>query len=677
MTDLRAPDDDGRVPEVALTLPPLVESSFGSYYPSTAVLAAYLSTQGIGALQTDLNEDFALYLLQPEILERLAEGFGPTGQAAGKDAMTAVVARLLLRLQSRLFDTQGRHLFRPGSTEAAYLLAHLAHAFQADVPLSALTSEDCFDGPGGQMYQQFLQRRRYAEGLPASVHTVGISVPMGPQLLPALLLAREIRRHRPDMAILLGGPTLSLLAEVDIARLMHAHPAIDAIIRFDGERPLAALAAAKRVGDWTPAAVPGVSARAGGGGGVVHRPPQPGLPLDQLPYGEYDRRILSRLVDPAVSVVQARGCYWGKCSYCDYVELYKGSPPFRTTTPARFVDEIAHQVRTHGVHRFALVTEALPAPFARRASQLILERGLDVRWHSFAMVDDHFTPELFETMVRAGCEYLVVGMETMNDRLLQLVQKAATRERNRRFVLNARAAELPLKVNVIPDLPSSTQAEAMESLAAFRELEHCYAEVTIFPFEATVSSAIGRAPARFGLEVRTGVGESWHAQFATNHLHAVDPAMTDAQRHQVHAAYHAFADTVNSRRPIRPHVVIADDDAEPETLVRLADELLDLCRVDRGIHCYNWLTRQRFVLGPGWWELLDDIRAIQPLSLIDLTRQFATRAAGPHHVRALISHGMLIVAQPAGPPDDASGWSATYLKDSSGTASSRGRHSPQ
>ena len=38
-------------PEVALIFPPLVETNFGSYYPSTAVLAGYLASVGILSVQ--------------------------------------------------------------------------------------------------------------------------------------------------------------------------------------------------------------------------------------------------------------------------------------------------------------------------------------------------------------------------------------------------------------------------------------------------------------------------------------------------------------------------------------------------------------------------------------------------------------------------------------------------
>ncbi len=61
-------------PEITLVFPPLVETNFGCYYPSTAVLAGFLATKNISVSQHDLNEQFAVYLLQSERLESMSKG---------------------------------------------------------------------------------------------------------------------------------------------------------------------------------------------------------------------------------------------------------------------------------------------------------------------------------------------------------------------------------------------------------------------------------------------------------------------------------------------------------------------------------------------------------------------------------------------------------------------------
>ena len=49
-------------PVVTLIFPPLVETSFGAIYPSTAQLTGYLQMHDLPCRQLDLNGDFADYL---------------------------------------------------------------------------------------------------------------------------------------------------------------------------------------------------------------------------------------------------------------------------------------------------------------------------------------------------------------------------------------------------------------------------------------------------------------------------------------------------------------------------------------------------------------------------------------------------------------------------------------
>ncbi len=640
----RSSQQDRTAPEIALVFPPLVETNFGCYYPSTAVLAGYLSAKGIASVQTDLNEDFAAYLLQPESLEHMAKGGFGDKLASSPSSMPAVAARLLIRYGHSLLDKQGKHLFREDSSDIAYLLHILAQPYRIDMPLSVMTNPGFYDQPEAVVYRTFLERTNYAETLPASIHTVGVSIPVGPQLAPALILARYLKTLRPDLAIILGGATISLMTLADVEKILACNPAVDAVVRCDGERPLEALLEQRRAGSWEPAKVSGVSCRVGTR--TIHRPPEAGPGLGSIPYAEYDSQLLSRLAEPEIGIVQSRGCYWGKCAYCDYVELYKGSRQLRTRTPNSFVDEMAYQVQKHGIRQFSVITEAIAPAFARKISKLILQRGLQVKWHSFAMVDRRFTPDVFEIMVRAGCEFLVIGAETMTNRILHFMNKAATKEDNIKFLLDARAAGLDLKVNLIPNLPSTTYQEAMDSLAAFRELQQCFNYISFFPFEATRSSRIGHEPEHFGLSSADSGFTTGQAQFTLNHLEVFDPAMTADEREQVCAEYQAFAAQVNTQRTMDPPPVVLLEDTIENVRFRLADEFLDLTPVEGGVQCYNWLTQKRFQMPEEWPGLIEKIRSRQPFRRADFIRWFSPVSLGEFYFSKLLEKEILTINEP-------------------------------
>jgi radical SAM superfamily enzyme YgiQ (UPF0313 family) len=271
---------------------------------------------------------------------------------------------------------------------------------------------------------------------------------------------------------------------------------------------------------------------------LLERPPAPGPELERLPIPLYDEAILSESGRPGLAILQARGCYWGRCTYCDFKESYKGSPKYRTRRVAGFVSELEAQIRM-----FDILTDSLPPAFARRLARELIERRLQIHWQSFVMVDRHFTRELLSLMRAAGCHKLVLGLESMTDRVLALVKKQADQQENLRFLDDARATGIRLQVNLIPNLPTVTHGEAMKTLELLRNYTDVIVDLEVSPLEVTESSELGRRPADFHLEVRPA-----EAGTAQNHLEFIDPAMTPEERERVIADYRAFAREIGDLR---------------------------------------------------------------------------------------------------------------------------------
>lgn len=595
---------------IAVVFPPTVSSGFGSYYPALPVLAGYLAANGHSVAQIDLNEELAIHLLDPERLARCGTGEFYAGEDGRRDVrdMAAVAARLLLRNRSQLFSADGSHRFGERNASPAYLLSVLSQIYVVDRSVAATVAAIAAEDPLAGWYTYFYKSRNLEQLLPPECTLVGLSVAMGPQLFPALVLARQLRLLKPDMRIVLGGPTMSLMQEPAIELILAQCPGVDAVVRYEGELPFLKLAGQAEKGEWMPEAVPGTSSIQSGR--VVHRLPAPGVSLDSLPFAAYDAALLAKLDDPELGVVQTRGCYWGRCAYCDFVELYDGSPRYRGRSPESFVDEVEHLIRRHGVRRFSLITEAIPPSFALKFSRLVLERGLDIAWSSFAMVDRHFALQHFDAMAQSGCDHLVIGLETMTDRVLDHVHKYANGDDNERFLRAASGAGISLLVNLIPDLPTTTHAEALETLARLARLEDCLAGVAVFPFEATRSSQVGRAPERYGLTGIANTGMSGQAVFADNHLQIVDTGMTPDERADVHRRFALFADRINARKAAGA-LARETASAVPERLV-VAHGDIDIVEFGTTVHFFNWRSRQRWEAPAALLRIIERAETIGP-----------------------------------------------------------------
>jgi len=191
----------------------------------------------------------------------------------------------------------------------------------------------------------------------------------------------------------------------------------------------------------------------------------------------------------------------------------------------------------------------------------------------------------------------------------------------------------------------------MESLADFKRLEQCFSFVSVFPFEATPSSCVGREPERFGLVADAG-SATGQSQFAANHLAVRDPAMSDEERRQVFIEYRAFAARVNERKAMDRLVSTGRDEAIRDSRLRLADELFDFTPLDGGIQCFNWLTKERFAMPQECRVLIERMRARRSFTRDEFLGWFPVTSMGEFYFDRMAEKGMLAIVEP---PDRAPG----------------------
>jgi hypothetical protein len=217
----------------------------------------------------------------------------------------------------------------------------------------------------------------------------------------------------------------------------------------------------------------------------------------------------------------------------------------------------------------------------------------------------------------------------MDSRVLGLVHKSADAAQNIGFLQDAAAVGLRLKINLIPDLPTTSYADALEALAAFERYAECVDDVSVFPFEPTRSSRIGRSPAAFGLTVDSTASAEGQAQDALNHLRSADPAMTSDERLDVYARYAALANRVKAERKQSKYVASFASWEHKLLRIRVAD--LDMLPVPDGISCTDILNRERILIPARAVEIIRPYLTGESFTLKDLMRR-----AGDDDFRVLV-----------------------------------------
>lgn len=289
----------------------------------------------------------------------------------------------------------------------------------------------------------------------------------------ALAAAREIKRLAPHITTVMGG------ANCDAEQGAAAHrnfPFVDYVVRGEGEaafpRTLSVIG-----GDADPATVPGLCWRDGEGAAVANPmtttplPPAAILPPD---YGGYFERLAQSAarhwVEPKLVVEGARGCWWGEKHHCTFCGLNGSFMQYRSKSPDTFYSEIMELARTHRVLDMYLVDNILDMGYLNTVLPRIVESGYDLRMH--IEIKANMRRAQLQTLADAGMIYVQPGIESLNSRVLDLMDKGVSGCQNVRMLRDGAETGLAVSWNYLHGFPGERDEDYEPVIAQLPALEH-------------------------------------------------------------------------------------------------------------------------------------------------------------------------------------------------------------
>ncbi|PRP94819.1 B12-binding domain-containing radical SAM protein [Enhygromyxa salina] len=510
--------------DAIFVFPPPALTSLAWPYPAPHHLSTFANARGFRADVLDLNREAAhAYLDSPQFaarrgraratIDRLGEHHGEhVGEHVGgrasldEDQRSSYRRAVFDAMRGDYFaSADGRQALLDGSreTDFEWLLAEvfLYQGRDLAAPTLAELRASLAAGVGADLLAIIgpLLQRAVVDPRP---RLVGFSIPFSAQLLPALLIARALAEQLPDAHLCFGGPVVSLLDQRFVEGLL-GFEFLDSVVINEGERVVCQMLERLRVDEREMAGIDNVVHRSPTGVELRRSPRSAALRLRKEDHFRYELPADQR-ESTVLSVLHSKGCYWGKCTFCDYINL-SDDPRYRPRSSDDVADDLAY-FRSRGFRQFDLITDALPPRHAAELGAALGERGIeDISIWCYAYIDARFTLEVLRTMTRSARWALTIGMESANDRLLDYIAKGYRRADIERFFATVRELDagdrLQLVVNVIIDIPTTTLAEAEEVLAFCSRYTDVVSYFNVSYFTLTSSSEMGREPERFGLTI--------------------------------------------------------------------------------------------------------------------------------------------------------------------------------
>lgn len=273
-----------------------------------------------------------------------------------------------------------------------------------------------------------------------------------PQMPSAFRIAKMIRQVRPDAKIIFGGPHPTLVwaaYKKEQARgiqgratraVMDLDALFDVIVAGDGEKAIFKAIEDAPVSKWIDADDPKTPLFLTNS--TLNELPFPARHLIDVPSYKYSIEGV-----PALSLIAQLGCPFA-CGFCGG----RNSPMLRrirTRTTQNVVDEIVHMHKAYNVRGFMLYDDELnvnPQMVQLMNAISDAQEALGVSFKLRGFIKSQlFTDEQAKAMYRAGFRWILTGFESGSPRILQNINKKATREENTRCVQIAKNNGLKVK----------------------------------------------------------------------------------------------------------------------------------------------------------------------------------------------------------------------------------------
>lgn len=289
---------------------------------------------------------------------------------------------------------------------------------------------------------------------------IALSVTDLSQLVPGLTLARLLKKHT-KAKIAIGGNYIYKIEE-DLKKIPQIFEEYcDYLSIGDGETATVELAeyiAGKRKIEDVHSLV-----YSDEGSSVKTNSRAPVLNLESVAYPDFEGYDFSKYFSPetVIPVQLGKGCYWGKCSFCDF---YTGQQKFDMKSVKRAVDEVEYLSKKYNSRLFNFVDEAVPPKFYNEFAKEVKKRNLEIYYYSFARLEKTFTPEVLKNLYESGARFFMWGYESQSERIMKLMNKGIDLSYRRKILEDSREAGLWNLCTFLLGYPTETQEELQSTI---------------------------------------------------------------------------------------------------------------------------------------------------------------------------------------------------------------------
>ncbi len=357
----------------------------------------------------------------------------------------------------------------------------------------------CLDDEQVNVYRDICNQLVLPSVFKEKPDVVGISIGTQMQLLAGLTFCKMIKEAFPAINVVVGGNVVTRLHEELPRHDRFFGEVFDAAILYEGEHALLWYIEALN-GERPMASVPNLIYRDATGvheNQDVYTEKTSALPLPDFDGFPLDSYFVPERIMPYLAT---RGCYWGRCTFCDHGQGYFDQ--FRGKTAQLVVEQVKALRDKYQCRHFLFSDESYPPALFKKVSQLLVDQQVGIKWTTLIRFEENLQDQaLWDQAAKSGCCTLYYGMESANERVLNLMDKHAKPAVMRNNLQAAAQAGIWNHVMAFYGFPGETIEEAMETRQFLLDNQPVIHSSELFYFVAYRHTPMVRNPEKFGITI--------------------------------------------------------------------------------------------------------------------------------------------------------------------------------
>lgn len=286
-----------------------------------------------------------------------------------------------------------------------------------------------------------------------------------------------IKKINPKITTVLGGIHATIMPEETLTEAS----SIDYLILGEGERSVASLMDCIRTSNLEKIkSISGIAFRANGR--IRINPPdfKNMLSASEIPAPAYDlfpmRRYVAQVTYtkrfPSYTVVASRGCPF-KCAFCNATDIFGRGIRYKAVD--KVIDEIVTLKEKYGAKGIIFLDSTFTAnrKWVEEFCSKYLELKINLPWACNSRVDT-VDEALLKMMKDAGCWEILYGIESSNQKSLDLIDKRTTVEQNTKTLKLSMKLGFYTYASYIICLPGETEEDALNTIRYAKKLGRNY-----------------------------------------------------------------------------------------------------------------------------------------------------------------------------------------------------------